>query len=218
MMYKSKSSAGSKLKALALVPMVALALGVASVPTVKAAVTTISNSDVSFDKGSENSELSGHFKITSLNNSGVETTVVVKGDNLGEHLSVSGVTFTNKGKIYSAKSLNTNMTNGKATITAVFPFSDNYENASEALNINGQEVILNLDDFHKNSQSSAISISPSNGIVISQGNTILSNLGDMEIFLDGKKIGEKEMKSLNPEKIASMSIDKDNHTINITTK
>lgn len=54
MMYKSKSGAGSKLKALALVPMVALALGVATVPAVKAAVSTISNSEVSLDKGNEN--------------------------------------------------------------------------------------------------------------------------------------------------------------------
>ena len=54
MMYKSKNCAGSKLKSLALVPMVALALGVATMPAVKAAVSTISNSEVSLDKGSEN--------------------------------------------------------------------------------------------------------------------------------------------------------------------
>ena len=56
MMYKSKSGAGSKLKALALVPMVALALGVATVPAVKAAVSTISNSEISLDKGNQNSQ------------------------------------------------------------------------------------------------------------------------------------------------------------------
>ena len=218
MMYKSKSGAGSKLKALALVPMVVLALEVASVSTVKAAVSTISNSKVSPDKSSEKSVVSGQFRITSLNNSGIETTVVVIGDDLGNNLSVSGVTFMNKGNNYSAKLLNTNMTNGHATITAVFPFSDNYENASVALNINGQEVKLNLDDFRKNSQSNSVSISPSNGIVISKDNATLTTVGDAEIYLNGKKISEQELKALNPETIASMSIDKQKNTINLTSK
>ncbi|MCH5241952.1 MAG: M56 family metallopeptidase [Muribaculaceae bacterium] len=218
MMYKSKSGAGGKLKALALVPMVALALGVVTVPTVKAAVSAISDSDVSLDKGNENSAVTGKFRITSLNNSGIETTVVVMGEDLGNNLSVSGGTFTNNGQTYTAKSLNTTMTNGAATITAVFPVSESYENASIAFNINGQDVKLNLDDFRRNSQTNSISISPSNGIVISQGNSTLSTVGDMEIYLDGKKISEKEMKALNPETIVSMSIDKQKNAIYITSK
>ena len=218
MMYKSKSSAGSKLKALALVPVVALALGVTNMPSVKAAVSTISNSKVSLDKSSEKTAVSGNFKIASLNNSGIETTVVVTGEDLGSSLSVSDVTFINKENHYSAKSLNTTMTNGQATITAVFPFSDKYENASIALNINGQVVKLNLDDFRRNSQTNSISISPSNGIVISQGNAVMSTVGSTEIYLDGKKINEQDLKALNPETIASMSIDKQNNTIKITSK
>ena len=218
MMYKAKSGAGGKLKALALVPMVALALGVASVPAVKAAVSTISNSEVSLDKGNENLPKSAQFKIISLNNSGIETTVVINGEGLGEYLSVSDVSFTNKGKRYDAKSVKTTMTDGRAKITALFPFSDNYENASIALTVNGKEIKLNLDDFRRNSQTSAVSISPSNGIVVSQGNATLSNLSDMEIYLDGKKISEDEMKALKPETIASMSIDRQNNTITITSK
>lgn len=218
MMYKSKSGAGSKLKALALVPMVALALGAVTVPAVKAAVSTISNSGVSLDKGSENLPKSAQFKITSLNNSGIETTVVINGEGLGDYISVSDVFFTNKGKRYNSNSLNTNMTDGHAVITATFPFSDNYENASVALTINGKEVKLNLDDFRRNSQTNSVSISPSNGIVISQGNPTLLSLSDMEIYLDGKKISKEKMKTLNPETIASMSIDKQTNTINITSK
>ncbi|MCH5319417.1 MAG: M56 family metallopeptidase [Paramuribaculum sp.] len=217
MMYKSKSGAGSKLKALALVPMVALALGVATVPAVKAAVSTIVNSEVSLAKGSEKSVVSGKFRITNLNNSGIETTVVVVGEDFGESISVSGVTFTNKGNNYSAKSLNTNMINGRATITAVFPFSDNYENANIGLNINGQEVKLNLDDFREDSQTSSISISPVWGIAIFQDNAKLSTVGDMEIYLDGKRISEQEMIALTPETIASVSIDRQNNKINITS-
>ena len=218
MMYKSKSGAGSKLKALALVPTVAVALGVVSMPKVKAAVSTISNSEVSLNKGSEKTAVSGQFKIISLNNSGIETTVVVAEEDLGNNLSVSGGTFTNNGHSYSAKSLNTTMTNGSATITAVFPFSDNYEDANVAFNINGKEIKLGIDDFRRNSQTSSISISPSNGIVISNGNATLSTVGEMEIYLDGKKISEQEMKGLNPETIASMSIDRQKNTINLTSK
>ncbi|MCH5226431.1 MAG: M56 family metallopeptidase [Muribaculaceae bacterium] len=218
MMYKSKSGAGSKLKALALVPMVALALGVVTVPSIKAAVSAISDSELSLDKGSENSAVTGKFRIASLNNSGIETIVVVTGENLGNNLSVSGGTFTNNGQNYSAKSLNTTMTNGAATITAVFPVSESYENASIVFKINGQDIKLNLDEFRKNSQTSSISISPSNGIVISNGNATLSTVGNMEIYLDGKKISEKEMKALDPETISSMSIDKQKNTIYITSK
>ncbi len=53
MMYKEKSGAGQKIKALALVPVLALALGVAAVPSVQAAVSTISSLNASIDKGNE---------------------------------------------------------------------------------------------------------------------------------------------------------------------
>ena len=53
MMKKEKSGAGSKFKALALVPMLALALSVSAIPAVRSAVTAISTSEVSKDKGSE---------------------------------------------------------------------------------------------------------------------------------------------------------------------
>ena len=55
-------------------------------------------------------------------------------------------------------------------------------------------------------------------VVISQGNAILSTVGDMEIYLDGKKISEQELKALNPETIASMSIDKEKNTIILKSK
>lgn len=56
MMYKSKSGAGRKFKALALVPVLSLALCVVSVPAVRAVVSTISSSTISVDKVSENPE------------------------------------------------------------------------------------------------------------------------------------------------------------------
>lgn len=218
MMYKSKSGAGSKLKALALVPIVALAFGVASVPTIKAAVSAISDSEVTFDRVSEKSAVTGKFRIISMNNSGIETAIVVKGEYLGNNLSVSGGTLTNNGKTYSAKSLNTNMTNGAATITAVFPFSESYENVCVAFNIGGRDVKLNLEDFRKNSHTHTMSNSPSKDIVISNGKTTSPTVENMDIYLDDKKISESEMMALNPETIGLMSIDKQKNTINITSK
>ena len=220
MMYKTKSGAGSKLKALALVPMLALALSVTSVPAVNAAVSTINSSDISLDEDEDNVGLppTAQFKISSMNNSGSETTVEIKGEGLGNFLSIADVSFNNKGNTFNAKSVRTTMKDGGATIKTVFPFSDNYENASVVLNVNGQEVKLNLDDFLANAQSDSASISSSNGIVISHGNATLSVVGDMEIYLDGKKINEEEMKALNPETIATMTIDRQNNTINITSK
>ena len=218
MMYKSKNDAGSKIKVLALVPMIALAFVVISTPIVRCAVSTISNSDFLLNKGNENLAESAQFRITSLIDSGTETTIVVEGEGVGNSVTVSGGTFTNKGMAYSAKSLISNMTNGNISITAVFPFSDNYQNAGVTLTINDKDVALYLEEFQKKSQSKSLSISSPDGIIISEGDSTLSLIGDMEIFLDGKKISKEEMKAINPENIASMSIDKQNNCITIKTK
>ncbi len=71
MMYKSKSGAGRKFKALALVPTMALALGLVSVSAVRAAVSAIGSIAISADKGSENSPQNKvavkKFKVPTLN-------------------------------------------------------------------------------------------------------------------------------------------------------
>ncbi len=155
MMYKSKSGAGRKFKALALVPMLALALCVVSVPAVRAAVSTISSSTISADKGSETPAQSKigsqNFKVKRFSNYGNETTIVIKGENLGNTLTVSGGTFTTMGKTYRAKAMNCDMTDGNAIITIVFPFTSEYENSSMTLNVNGKEVSLDLESFFNNS-------------------------------------------------------------------
>ncbi len=53
MMYKSPCGAGRRWRALALVPALALALGLVAVPTVRAAVRAISASSLAVDKGTE---------------------------------------------------------------------------------------------------------------------------------------------------------------------
>ena len=228
MMYKSKSGAGRKMKALALVPMVALAFGVASVPAVKAAVSTISSSkvtiakgsEVTVGKGSENLSEDQKFRVTYLDNDGDKTTLIVKGEGLGNNLTVSGGTFSNKGNTYQAKSLNCKMTDGGAEITAVFPFSDNYENASVTLTINGEDVKLDLEDFLKKPQLKYHAVSnDETHIVISDDDNIQTIYEKIDIYLDGKKISKEEMDALNPVSIASITINKkENDTSEIIIK
>lgn len=54
MMYKDPPSRGRRFRALALVPALALALAATSIPQVSAAVSSISNSSLSTDKGTKN--------------------------------------------------------------------------------------------------------------------------------------------------------------------
>lgn len=151
MMYKEKSSAGRKLKALALVPALALTLSLAGMPAVHAAVSTIRNSEVSVSKDSEKSQNGAAgvqiFKVKEINNFDNKTTVVIKGKNLGNNLTVTGGTFTTMGKTYEAKSLSCNMTDGEATITVSFPFISVFDNVKMTLVINGEEIPFDLEDF-----------------------------------------------------------------------
>lgn len=208
MMYQEKSGAGRKFKALALVPMLTLALGVVAIPTVRAAISTISHSSLSVNKGSENSAsdktLVKVFKVTNFNNNGNATTVTIKGEGLGDKITVSGGTFTTMGKTYQATALQCTMTDGIATITAKFPFTSEYENSSMTLTIDGEEVPFNLDTFFNNPQTVALSLERSSE--------------SMEVYLDGKKITDAQLQELPSDKIASMTVDRKNNAIKIYLK
>ncbi len=156
MMYKSKSGAGRKLKALALVPMLTLAICMVSIPAVRAAVSTISSSTISADKGSENSSKINVavYKVTSISNDGTTTIVVVKGTDVGNNITVNGGTFTNAGKVFYENSMSTTLTNGTATITTGFPFVGELKNASMTLKINGEEIPFDLSEY-KDTESAA---------------------------------------------------------------
>lgn len=227
MMYKEKSGAGRKFKALALVPMLALALGVAGAPAVRAAVSTISSSDVSVSKDSENlpenKTTVQTYKVTNINNDGNETSVTINGEGFGTNLTISDATFTNKGKTYQANSLDCNMTDGVATSHATFRFADELKKPSMTLMVNGKEVPFDLEKFQNNAQSVAIgnngnSTAPSrSGVIVINGSSSAIP-SDMSVYLDGKKISEAEMAGLSSENISSVSVDKQNNTIKISSK
>lgn len=187
MIYKSKSGAGRKFKVLALVPTVALALGLVSVPAVCAAVSAIGSSTISAGKGSENSLQNNvgdkRFQVTNINNNGIETTVTVIGRGLGGHLTVSGGTFTNNGRTYRTKSMSCNMTDSVATITVTFPFSDEYKNASMTLTVHEEEIPFDLENFRNNAQSMVVGSNPTSAeIVVIKGNSsAVSVIGDEDL-------------------------------------
>jgi len=157
MMYSEKSGARRKLKALALVPMLALALGAVAVPAVRAAVSTINNSDVTVGKGSDNiaSDKIGAqvFKVANLNNNDGKTSITIKGEGLGDRITVSGGTFTTNGKTYKATAIQCDMTDGVATIVATFPFVDDFDKSEMTLNVNGEDVPFNIENFFNKSDS-----------------------------------------------------------------
>lgn len=207
MMYKAKSGAGRKWKALAMVPALALALGLTGVPVVRAAVSTIGTLKVSDGKSSENPSDNKtpvpHFKVKSINNNDGKTTVEIRGEGLGNRLNVSGGTFTTKGKTYEARSLNCSMTDGNATITAEFPFLTEFDNVSMTLDINGEKMTFDLEDFFNNAGKSIASI---------------PGLENMKVYLDGKEISLIDMQEIASDQIASMSVDKKENIIYITIK
>ena len=227
MMYKEKSGAGRKFKALALVPMLALALGVAGAPAVRAAVSTISSSDVSVSKDSENPPENKTavqtYKVTDINNDGNETTVTIKGEGFGTNLTVSDATFTNRGKTYKANSLDCNMTDGIATIRATFRFSDELKKPGMTLMVNSKEVPFDLENFKNTAQAVVIgnsgnsTISSRSGVIVINGTSSAIPSG-VSVYLDGKKISEAEMAALSSENISSISVDKQNNTIRISSK
>lgn len=213
MMYKEKSGAGSKLKTLALVPVLALALGVAAVPAVRAAVSTIGNSSVSDGKVSEklpnDSVITQHYQVGSITSDGSSTTVVIKGSNMGNSVNINGGTCTNNGKTYHANSLNFNLSDGTGTIKVTYPFAEELKDAKMALNFNGIDVSFNLDKVPKTVVKSVTTLSIN-------GND--QGLKNTKILLDGKEISSEEMAQLNPETIVGITVNRQKETIEITTK
>ena len=226
MMYKEKSCAGRKFKALALVPMFALALGVTSVPAVRAAVSVISSSDVTVGKVSENptkGQVVRVYKVSNIVADDGRTVVVIKGDNLGSSITVSGATFTNDGKKYQANTLNCNMTDGNATIAAVFPFSGKLKKPKMTLMVNGEEVPFNLEDFGKDDGSVRVVGYGTAKKSDADSSTLITIKSDapsvgVTFYLDGKKIDQAEVNKISPDNIEKIEVHRNPDTVEITTK
>ena len=225
MMYKSKSGTWRKFKALVLVPVLILVLGVTSIHAVRAAVSTISNSGITTyndrDIISESNVTVRVLKVIGISNDGNKTTVIIKGENLGNSITVSGGTFTNNGTDYNASSLLYNMTDGKALITAVFPFSADFKNPSMTLVIDGDEIPFVLENFCRSSQAQLPTTSSTPAkvhavkVVEKESSTTFD---DMNFYLDGKKISGSELKEISPETIKEITVDKRNNAIRISSK
>lgn len=227
MMYKEKSGAGQKYKALALVPMLALALGLTGVPAVRAAVSTISSSEISAGKDSENQVQDKTtvqcYQVTNINNDGNRTSVVIKGKGFGSNLTVAGGTFTNKGKTYQANSLQCDMSDGTATIIATFPFSSEFKNSSMTLMVNGEEVPFDLSNYFDKSHPVVVEMNANSNTGKQRSTFVLNGTftpiqEEMTIYLDGKKIDKTEMSGLSSGNIASITVDMQDKAVRITSK
>ncbi len=220
MMCKTKSGAEQKMKALALVPMLALALGVASVPAVRAAVSTISSSDVSIGKDSEklaqDSVSLRNFKVAQVSKVGDETAVLVAGENIVGSLTVSGATFTIKGKTFDATSMKCDMSDGDATIVARFPVAGDYSDTHMSLDVNGKIVKFDLDGYIDDNMINVVGVSSKK--TSDAAGDVDSPSKDYVIYLDGEKISKAEMDKLSSDRIASVTVVKEKKIIIITTK
>lgn len=224
MMYKTKSSVGRRFKALALVPMLPLALGVASVPAVRAAVATISSSEVTVGKVNKirlkAKSTSSDFKVASISNNNNRTTVILRSENPGNDLTVSEATFTTDGTTYGASSLNCSMADGLATITATFPFISIFDNTSMTLTVNGEHISLDLEDFFYGStdaQSELVNDTTASAVIVNSISTPTLP-ENMKIYLDGVEITHSQLKELSPESIISITVNRQTNSIEITSR
>ncbi len=207
MMYKSKSTSGARFKAIALAPAVALALLVATVPQVKAAISTISSSNVVDDKNNKISADTDKgadvFKFKNLNNNNGKTTVTIVGTIPSQSLSVKDVTLINGKNIYIANSINTKMNNGEAIIEATFPFLDKFDDLSIGLWANGKE-------YH-------MDINTDISVAITQSD-VKSTLHTPRYFVNDKEVAPDYIKTIQPMDIESIAVDKKNNAIKMTLK
>ncbi|MBP3589785.1 MAG: hypothetical protein J6J61_04330, partial [Muribaculaceae bacterium] len=162
------------------------------------------------------------FVVTNVNNDGRQTTVVVRAENLGNIVTVSGGTFTNNGSTYRANGLQTNTTDSLTVIKAVFPFSEEFNRSSMKLTVNGEEIPFELDGFFRDSRSGVVVGTPTPSqdtrTVIFLNGSNSSFPADMEIYLDNERITSEQMRELSPQSIASITVDRQNNCIRITSK
>lgn len=246
MMYKEKSGAGRRFKALALMPVLLLVLGVALMPPVRAAVSTISSSSLSLRKGSEKTEESKadapRFRVTSLDNNGGKTTVRILGEGLGNYIKTSGGTFTTCGRTYQAINQSCVKTGSEAVIEIMFPFLSEFDATSMTVNINDVEIPFNLEslfekayDYPSNLNTavnvdeaalrklapvtldSAISSGGNDPLVVS-ARVINKSMIPGDIYLNDKKVGQAELQELNSEDISAIVVNKQDNTMRITTR
>ena len=190
MMYSSESGKRSRLRALAIVPALALALTVFNTPIVASALSTVSSSQLSLsdddDKGSKNVDTT-QVKIFYVDGEKVET------ENIND--------FINNFPSEKIASMNVNK-NGNIVEVHITTKKDGDKKTDG-------------DKKQIKSQSSSISISREGGK--SLGDIVILGMDknggssipdDAKVFVDGKVVSMDEFKKIPTEKIKSISINK----------
>ena len=203
MMYKSKSSGEQRLKALALMPALGLALMAAALPQAKAAISTIDNSRMLPDKVTNFSsdvkdcaekpgfmlQVNGEYSITDS---------VIKAENpISIVIPKDNPDIKNAPKYYiDGKEVS------ESELNSIKP--EDIERISVFRNPDRTCVTLKEEDSFENSH-----------ILTPDGK---HNSPEITIMVDGKKISKKELKAIKCENIDSISIDKTKDIIYFTLK
>ncbi len=228
MMYKTKSSPGARLKALALVPAVALALAVAAVPRIKAAVSVISDSSVIADKVTKNSSSANvrgeEYRVTSFTTNGDKTVVTVAANIPSQSITVNGATLSGDGQALLSEGINCTMHNDKATVTVTFPRCDISGEIDFTLSANGNvhHTVLNKNNPAGTSvQMGSVLVDGEDGIKVDEVNNLPvtpNGYPDMDFYIDGKKCDASALGGILPSQIQDMVIDKQANAVRITLR
>ncbi len=194
-MLSNESRKSSRLRALAIVPAVAVALLVVNQPSVAGTLSTINNSElsVSDDKGSKKTEKSTitiKRDTTDLNIDGLQGTAVTYYLN-GEKISLENLKKLDNSKITN---VSVNKNNETSTVNV-------YTNQDDK-DIKSVKVIR-ISDSDKNDVT-AVKVDGKSQI--------------NAVYIDGKEILVDELEKIDPDKIESMTVKKEDKTIYIKLK
>lgn len=146
MMYKETSGTGRRLKALALVPALALALAVSASPIVRDATGTIAASPMAVSSQTKKAtKVKPSVVFNSLSNANYKPTVTLKAYNFGNNIGVSDVVYTTMGKSYNPTSISTSIKADTATIAIVLPYLTEWSNTTLSLKINGKKYDVDME-------------------------------------------------------------------------
>lgn len=205
------------LRALVLVPALAVAMGASSMPDGAA----LSNSDDPRVTGvCDEAELSPSdvigYKVMDIKDNADKTSVIVEFTRFrGEAVSVYGATLKLAGRTVDAESVQSEMIGRNGRITIGFPPASGEQCSAIVMNINGHDVMLDLRNMEHNAD---IALVPIEECSLSDCGLSQSSDEGVDIYYDGQKITDAQLKVIPPSDIASISVDKLCRNIYITSK
>lgn len=231
MMYKEKSGAGRRFKALALVPVLAVALAVSAVPAVRAAVSTIGASTLSTGKSSENTASVQAPVATAAADTTPVLTMVEQlpqypgGERAIMSALMSKLTFPNPDRQWPEG----------ASGRTVVEFKIMPDGTMDNIRVLRSCGFADLDAIAVNAVGEALTerwtpgMNAGRPVAVSYtlpvsfktqrvAGSQATDVDEMEIFVDGQKMDRAQLNAISPERIASMTVDRKGKRILVTLK